>query len=153
MNAQTIELTEAGLVDIRIAHVSKVFDGLERNDQGIDYKRGLFLSPAFCQIKDAIKSVEEEKKFSLRFYDKPFGTAATDSDLKKALPEAYAFDESEAVAIVAELIYGQFEGGPGALRNLMQPNLFYTPNQVLSATWSVGGCEWCVHAWGHDAQS
>ena len=77
-------------------------------------------------------------------------TSATDEQIELSLDNKNVFSESDAAALIAEMIARQPNGEDGELLTSGDVNLFYTPACVVYVLWRAGGGEWRVFAWDRD---
>lgn len=141
------------MTDTKIALLEPVQESIPVASTGIDPKefyqnrKGLYVWSGF---KDRIVAKAEAVKAEFRLRSFTLKEDANDAKIESALPEKHIFSESDAAAIVADLIEKQPNGEEGVLLNDGNWNLFYTPGCVVLVHWSSFRGGWSVSAWGRD---
>lgn len=123
--------------------IPKDFDPKE----SIKDRKGLYVWSSF---KDRILAnapiVAKATDISVSSFD--LTEYAADEQIEKSLPKKHIFSESDACAVIADLIEKQPKGEEGILGNTGYANLFYTSAFVVYVRWAGGG--WGVGAWRRD---
>lgn len=120
----------------------------EKFDPNEFYKQrpGLYPWSSFMErVLPKAECVEQGKSFIADSFD--LKKDSTDAAIEAALSEKHIFSETDACALIAELIKKQPNGEEGALLNNGYVNLFYTEAFVVGVYWYAGFGEWYVLAW------
>lgn len=73
-----------------------------------------------------------------------------DAEIEKMLGDDHLFTETEACALIMDLITKQEGGVEGELLNNGYSNLLYLPSCVVRVDWLADDREWRVNAWRRD---
>lgn len=112
-------------------------------------REGLYVWSDFNErILEKALSVAAGTKYELASFK--LLESSSDETIESALPKVHIFSESDACAIIAELISKQSKGEEGTLLNNGYFNIFYTPTFVVGVVWGSDGGSWRVDAWVRD---
>lgn len=132
--------------------VDVAFDAIEEPFDPFAFfksREGLWVSEYFqSNILSHAKPVAKLPAASMKSFD--LTKNAYDREITPALPKDYAFDVSELLARVAQMIEKQPKGKEGDLQHNGYWNIFYVPGLVVLVYWNAGSRKWYVSAWRLD---